>query len=68
MCQFCECDSQTLYQKNTYGNLYFDHFGSCTVLMLKPTICPPYADCSARDINRALVFNINYCPECGRKL
>ena len=68
MCQFCECTNQTLYQQNTYGNLYFDHLGRNAVLVVKPTICPPYSTCSAKDVERALAFKIKYCPECGRQL
>lgn len=68
MCQYCEGGEKTLYQQTAYGKLYIERFACSTVLMFKPTICPPYSTCSARNVDHLQAYKIKYCPECGRKL
>lgn len=68
MCKYCESQKPTLYQYTRYGDLYFDTVGEMRVLKMVPRICPAFSECSAKDMNIALDFAINYCPECGRAL
>jgi len=72
MCKFCENwrTHETVYQTSLYCNLLI---GSA---MFSPVIvvdsihkgCPQFADCSAKDREMTVAFQINYCPECGEKL
>ena len=68
MCKYCESKKPSLYQYCNYGDLYFGAIGEVPILRFVPRICPPYAECSTKDMNIALEFKINYCPECGEKL
>lgn len=68
MCEYCENKKRTLYQTSHYGDLYLDWFGTKPILSVWPTICPPFADCSKREMNIGISYEIKFCPECGAKL
>ena len=72
MCQYCDSwfKKDTLYQKNPYGNLLIGNGLDRPVLMVDNirSSCPQYADCASKDTLLTIVYKINYCPECGRKL
>lgn len=67
-CEFC-LKFRTLYQYTSDTKLYIgtDPFGNRT-LEVESNKCPPYAECSMKDVDITSSFIINFCPECGRKL
>lgn len=70
MCEFCETKDRTLYQTGRYCDLYFQRFGNKTLLESHiKGFCPKYQeDCSSKDLKPSMVFEIDYCPNCGREL
>lgn len=71
MCKYCNSlFEDVLYQTNTYCNLKTGMFAGKPVLKVDNihSGCPPFAECSAKNMDVSAVFAIKYCPECGRKL
>ena len=69
MCEYCSRGwSEVPYQEGTYGKLYFVGFGRKNLLVFEPHLCPPYAECSCKDVPIRMAFLINYCPNCGADL
>ena len=70
MCEFCEnlTDEPRQYQKDTYGEIYLVRYGRKTLLLVEQDKCPPYAECSAKNVPIRSGYEINYCPECGADL
>ena len=70
MCEFCEKREKTLYQVCRYGNMYINWFGKKPLLTVYPTVCPPFAKCSAKEMSGeiGISYAIRFCPECGEKL
>lgn len=70
MCHYCDnLKEQKLYQMNQYANVYISNdpvFGPA--LTVKPNICPPFSECSAKGMNINIVLKINNCPDCGKRL
>ena len=66
-CPFCGGE-KVLYQSTTHTKLYINTFGKSRVLVTECNPCPPYANCSLKDISANSAFIIKYCPECGRDL
>lgn len=67
MCQYCEGDS-VKYQESRYSDLYINSFGKAKHLVVEINVCPPYADCSVKNMIRRSAFQINFCPNCGADL
>lgn len=67
MCSFCNGE-RTLYQTTIDTKIYINTLGKATALEVVARVCPPYCNCSMRDIPLRSAFIIKYCPECGRKL
>lgn len=67
MCEYCN-RNEKIYQHSVYGNLYLGSFGKKRTLEFEPNFCPPYAKCSSRDVCKRIVFQINFCPNCGKDL
>ena len=73
MCRFCDGESErVLYFKNVYSDMYLSHFGKRKALEVVPKGCPPYANCSCKEILGSgalrIVYPINFCPEWGKDL
>lgn len=65
MCEFCESNEE---YKNNYGSFKIFDFGKNKVISCEIDKCPPYVDCSGKDMNVCLEMIIKFCPMCGRKL
>lgn len=67
-CPLCENDEKKLYAMSAYGEFYFDTFGEKKVLLAHINKCPQFAKCSAKEMDVYVALQLNYCPECGRRL
>lgn len=68
MCDYCSNDK--IYQTSNYCDIAIEDspLGKTLVVKNIKKGCPPYANCSCKDMNVNAVFLIKYCPECGKKL
>lgn len=66
-CEYCRKD-KILYQETRYEKLFIDSFGKHRGLLTEFKKCPPYVNCSRKDMCIGSMFLIKYCPECGRPL
>ena len=66
-CIYCSGDCVE-YQHTTYAKLYMSNFFDEKRLEVEHNLCPPYAECSMKNLPVRSVFKINYCPNCGAKL
>ena len=66
-CKICNGE-KTVYQDTYSTKLFMEKFGGSIVLVTEVNACPPYADCSKKEIYTKSAFQINYGPECGRPL
>lgn len=60
--EFVEC------QHSIHTKVYMNTTGKAQALVTECSPCPPYANCSMRDVPARSAFIINFCPFCGRKL
>ena len=69
-CEFCKTKDKIIYQTNRYCDLYFLKFGNKTFLTADVKgFCPKYQkNCSSKGRNPQVMFEINYCPNCGAKM
>lgn len=67
MCQYCDAKFAE-YQRTYNTTLSMGTFGKHRTLEVSACRCPPFADCSMKNIPANSTFIINYCPNCGRKL
>ena len=54
--------------KNHYGSFRISDFGKNKVISCEIDKCPPYVDCSCKDMNVFMEMIIKFCPMCGREL
>lgn len=66
-CPVCSGEKRE-YQHTKHTKLFIDTFGEKRVLITECVCCPPYSQCSMKDIPARSAFIINFCPECGRDL
>lgn len=68
-CEFCEKSEKfsTSYIDVTFQKV-LPRKNNQVLIQFKG--CPPYSKCSSKDVVQNInnVFEINYCPMCGRKL
>lgn len=68
MCDFCK---QQSVMESVYADLKIDvvpfYGNSLTIFNIKKG-CPPFSECSGKDRNIEVHFEIKYCPMCGKKL
>lgn len=68
MCDFCEgkthLEHRCLKAKISNDVPFFKH----ALSIYDINICPPFADCSGKDVKREIHFQIRFCPMCGKKL
>lgn len=68
MCQYCEGNEEVSYMSTRYMQLLVGtSINNKRALIAKFVGCPKYADCSQKDMNILSLFEINYCPNCGRR-
>ena len=65
MCDFCKAKEPI---KSNWGEYRIEEFGRGFVLTCKLNNCPPYADCSRKEMNIKMAMQIAFCPMCGEKL
>lgn len=69
MCDFCEGNSVWTSQ---YVDVKLDDtvpfFGSALSIYNLRKGCPSHSNCSSRDVDAVVHFEVKYCPMCGRKL
>jgi hypothetical protein len=72
MCEFCKNwkTQETVYQKGPYCDLMIGSSLFCPALFVDNIHkgCPQFVECSAKSKSMMVAFQINYCPECGKKL
>lgn len=66
-CEFCN-GKESLYQYTNSTKLFINTFGKARTLVTECRSCPPYADCSMKNVPARSAFIINFCPHCGRPL
>lgn len=66
-CEYCRGE-EALYQHTNTTKLYINTFGRARTLVTECDYCPPYANCSAKNVPARSAFVVKYCPECGRRL
>lgn len=66
-CEYCS-GNNTTYQSTPYVKLSIETILDEKSLVAECSICPPYADCCMKCTPVRSVFEINYCPNCGKKL
>lgn len=66
-CEFCN-GKESLYQYTNSTKLFINTFGEARTLVTECKSCPPYADCSMKNVPARSAFIINFCPHCGRPL
>lgn len=64
-CNFC--DEQLPYNTK-YGAIWLDKTDKIGNLKWTSKQCPPFAECSTKEMNIANTIKINYCPICGKKI
>ena len=67
MCNFCS-GYKTLYQQTQSTRVYIDAFPPNRRLVIECTPFPPFKRGAYNEYAVNSVFEINYCPYCGRKL
>lgn len=66
-CEICG-EERALYQSTRNTKLYVATFGKRKMLETESNACPPYSNCSRKNIPVCAGFEIEYCPKCGRPL
>lgn len=66
-CRICG-EERALYQSTRNTKLYVATFGKRKMLETESNACPPYSNCSRKNIPVCAGFEIEYCPKCGRPL
>lgn len=66
-CLYCN-GTKTEYQHTRHTKLFIDTFGNKRTLIVECHPCPPFANCSLKNLTASSAFIINYCPHCGRDL
>ena len=64
-CFFCK---QQLPINTNYGAIWIDKTDKIGNLKWTSKNCPPYVECSVKDMKVINTTKIKYCPICGEKI